>query len=275
VADIMQSDSTGTSRSHSPVEPAKRVVLLGASNLTRGISTVVRLAQLSLGGPLQVLAALGHGRSYGWASRVLVRELPGIDQCGIWEALAVSPPAPTCALITDIGNDVFYGASADEILAWVERALDRLAAHNARVVMTLLPTDNATNISAWRFRLLRSVMFRHCSLELDEVHAITLEINERLRAIARDRAIELVAQRADWYGLDPIHIRFAQWPRAWSEILSAWCSESKKTFSLEPSLARWLYLRSLPPQERTIFGRLRRAAQPAGRLADGTTIAFY
>jgi hypothetical protein len=250
-------------------------VLLGASNLTRGISTVISLAQLSLGGPLQVFAALGHGRSYGWTSRVLVRELPGIDQCGIWEALDDSPPAPTCALITDIGNDVFYGASADEILGWVERALDRLAAHDARVVMTLLPTDNATNISAWRFRLMRNVMFRRCSLELDDVQAITLAINERLRVIARDRQVELVAQRADWYGFDPIHIRFAQWPRAWSEILSAWSGESKNFFSPEPSLARWLYLRALPPHERTIFGRVHRAVQPAGRLADGTTIAFY
>jgi hypothetical protein len=265
----------GTKQSQAPVEPAQRVVLLGASNLTRGISTVTRLAQLSFGGPLQILAALGHGRSYGWSSRVLVRELPGIDECGIWGALDNSPPAPTCALITDIGNDVFYGATTDEILGCIERALDRLAAHDARVVMTLLPTDNATRISAWRFRLMRSVMFRHCALELDQVHAITLEINERLRAVARDRAIELVPQRADWYGFDPIHIRLTQWPRAWSEILSAWRSESKKNFSLEPSLSRWLYLRSLPPQERTIFGRVQRAAQPAGRLSDGTTIAFY
>jgi hypothetical protein len=261
--------------SQTPVAPAKRVVLLGASNLTRGISTVVRLAQLSLGGPLQVFAALGHGRSYGWTSRVLVRELPGIDQCGIWQALNDGPPAPTCALITDIGNDVFYGATCDEIVGCIERALDRLAAHDARVVMTLLPTDNATRISTWRFRLMRSVMFRHCSLELDQVHAITLEINKRLRVLARNRAVELVSQRADWYGFDPIHIRLAQWPRAWSEILSAWRIEPEKNFSLEPSLARWLYLRSLPPQERTIFGRVRRASQPSGRLADGTTIAFY
>jgi hypothetical protein len=209
------------------------------------------------------------------ASRVLIRELPGISDCGIWQALEQAPPAPTRALITDIGNDVFYGASTDEILGWVELALDRLAAHDARVVMTLLPTDNARHISAWRFRLMRRLMFRSCTLELDDVQAITLEINERLRAIARNREIKLVAQRADWYGYDPIHIRFRQWPRAWSEILSSWDSETKKNFLPEPSLSRWLYLRSLPPQQRTIFGRVQRALQPAGRFADGTTISFY
>jgi hypothetical protein len=275
MAEFMQSGFNGTKNSRSRIEPVQRVVLLGASNLTRGISTVVRLAQLSLGGPLQVLAALGHGRSYGWTSRVLVRELPGIDSCGIWQALKADPTVPTQALITDIGNDVFYGATTDDIIGWVERALDRLALHNARVTMTLLPTDNAERISAWRFRLMRRMMFRRCTLELAAVHALTCEINERLGALARDRAIDLVAQRAYWYGFDPIHIRFAQWPHAWREILSTWRGESQDDLSLEPSLARWLYLRSLPPQERTIFGRVQRAAQPAGRLADGTTISFY
>ena len=262
-------------RQAAPVEPVQRVVLLGASNLTRGISTVVRLAQLAFDGPLEVLAALGAGRSYGMTSRVLVRELPGIDGCALWEALDRSPRRPTSALVTDIGNDIFYGASADQIVGWVERALDRLAAHDAQIVMTLLPADNAGQISAWRFRVMRKIMFRSCLLELAEVHATILAINERLRGIARERSIQLVAQRAEWYGFDPIHIRFDRWPRAWSEILSTWRRDSEKNFSPAPSIMRWLYLRSLPPHERTILGRVRRALQPAGRLADGTTIAFY
>ncbi|MEX2139756.1 MAG: hypothetical protein WD894_10880 [Pirellulales bacterium] len=255
--------------------PRQRVVLLGASNLTRGISTVVRLAQLTFDGPLEVVAALGAGRSYGVTSRVLVRELPGIDGCALWDALASRSRLPTSALLTDIGNDIFYGATVEQIVGWVERSLDRLAKHNATIVMTLLPADNAEQISAWRFRLLRRMMFRNCTLELGEVQATIQEINERLRAVARQRSIQLVAQRADWYGFDPIHIRFDRWPRAWSEILSTWRRDSEKNFSPAPSLSRWLYLRSLPPHERTIFGRLQRAHQPAGRLADGTTISFY
>ncbi len=256
-------------------ETTQRVVLLGASNLTRGISTVVRLAQLAFEGPLEVLAALGAGRSYGLTSRVLVRELPGIDGCAIWDALDRGGRRPTSALVTDIGNDIFYGASVEQILGWIERALDRLATHDANVVMTLLPLDNADRISAWRFRLMRRVMFRSCTLELDQVRATILQINERLRAIARERTIQLVAPRADWYGFDPIHIRFDRWPRAWSEILSTWRRDSKIFFSPAPSLSRWLYLRSLAPHERTILGRVRRASQPAGRLADGTTISFF
>ena len=57
----------------------RRVILLGASNLTRAISTVIGIAQATLDGPLDIVAALGHGRSYGMWSRVLFRELPGIN----------------------------------------------------------------------------------------------------------------------------------------------------------------------------------------------------
>jgi hypothetical protein len=271
----MQTTWLGSKRRSAPIEPKQRVVLLGASNLTRGISTVVRLAQLAFDGPLEVLAALGAGRSYGMASRVLVRELPGIEGCGLWDALAGVQPLPTAALVTDIGNDIFYGATVEQIVSWVNRALDRLSVHEARIVMTLLPADNARQISAWRFRLMRRVMFRNCTLELDEVQEAILAINERLGTIARERSIQLVAQRAEWYGIDPIHIRIDRWPRAWSEILSTWRLDSEKNFSPAPSLSRWFYLRSLPPLERTLFGRVQRARQPSGRLADGTTIAFY
>src|SRR5438270_1664562 len=102
----------------------RRVVLLGASNLTRGISTVVETAQAVWGSPLEVLAALGHGRSYGLRSRVFGRELPGITGCGLWGDVAARGPAETAALVTDIGNDLLYGASVPTILGWVAESLD-------------------------------------------------------------------------------------------------------------------------------------------------------
>src|SRR5690242_2621175 len=78
--------------------PARRVVLLGASNLTRAIATVLETALGVWGGPLDVLAALGNGRSYGLRKAWLWRELPGIAGCGLWDAWERRPPAPTAAL---------------------------------------------------------------------------------------------------------------------------------------------------------------------------------
>ena len=102
----------------SPSTP--RVILLGASNLARGISTIVGTAQSRLGSPLEFFIAMGHGRSYGRASRVLGRTLPGIDECGLWDALGDAVSTQTYALITDIGNDIIYGYDVEMIAAWIE-----------------------------------------------------------------------------------------------------------------------------------------------------------
>jgi hypothetical protein len=122
-----------------------RIVALGASNLTRGFQTVVATARSMAGPRAEVVAALGHGRSYGMASRLMVRTLPGILQSGLWHQLEVLPPAPTRALVTDVGNDVLYGMPAIHIRpslwrsAWQE--ILRMAAVSApsRTPMALRP----------------------------------------------------------------------------------------------------------------------------------------
>ncbi|MEO8496406.1 MAG: hypothetical protein ABI614_15165, partial [Planctomycetota bacterium] len=51
--------------------PNRRVVLLGASNIARSLSIVFDSARNAWGNPLDIIAATGHGRSYGMSSRVL------------------------------------------------------------------------------------------------------------------------------------------------------------------------------------------------------------
>src|SRR5690606_17242178 len=76
--------------------PHRRVVMLGASNLTRGVSTVLATAQAYWGAnPVDALFALGHGRSYGITTNVLGRILSSIRDCGLWKALDDRPSAPT------------------------------------------------------------------------------------------------------------------------------------------------------------------------------------
>jgi hypothetical protein len=255
--------------------PPRRVILLGASNLTRGISTVVETARGIWGRPLEVLAALGHGRSYGLRSHVLGRELPGIIRSGLWDALTAGRPVQTAALVTDIGNDLLYGASVASILDWVRESLDRLAAVEARTVLTLLPLSSVESLSEWRYWLARTCAFPRCRARLDEILIAARELNSGLVQLAADRRIPVVAPRAEWYGFDAIHIRLRFWKASWQEILAPWSDSPIAVKGARGSLTRWLYLRSLPPLERRLFGIERRAAQPAGRLRDGTTIAFY
>jgi hypothetical protein len=83
--------------------------MLGASNLAIHLPTVVETAARLWGRPLDLLAAIGHGRSYGMTSRVMGRVLPGILQCGLWDDLARRPPAETAACCRS-GGFSFCGA---------------------------------------------------------------------------------------------------------------------------------------------------------------------
>jgi hypothetical protein len=207
---------------HDQLFPSRRVVLLGASNVTRLLSVLVETACRFWGRPLDLLGAFGHGRSYGLRVPVLGRELPGIVECGLWRALERRPPAPTAALVTDVGNDILYDVPVPEIAGWVEVCLDRLLSSGARIVLTSLPLRSITRLSPARYLLARRILFPGCQLPYGEALARALDLDQRLRTLAAKRGIRVAEQRPEWYGFDPIHIRRWWGPRAWREILSGW-----------------------------------------------------
>jgi len=255
--------------------PGRRVVLLGASNLTRGVATVVETSGRMWGRPLEVFAALGHGRSYGLESSVLGRRLPGIAGCELWDELARRPKLPTAALVTDIGNDLLYEQPLDQIVAWVERCLERLSELGADIVLTRLPVGNLDDLSRARFRFFRAVFVPRCRLDLGEMLRRAYELDARISALAARYEVRTVALRPEWYGLDPIHIRRRHVPGAWHEILSPWASGGDRPGAVRATLWRTWQVRRLAPARRWIFGVEQRREQPSGRLRDGTTIALY
>jgi hypothetical protein len=196
-----------------------RVVALGASNLTRGLQTVVSSARAAWGPNVEVLGALGHGRSYGVPSRVIVRRLPGILQSGLWQTLSSLPPATTRGLVTDIGNDILYGFPAPQILTWVEEAVDRLQRFASEVVITDLPLTSVRRLSTRHFLLVRSLLFPGSRLSLGEIVDTAERVNDGLASLAAARGLRFVRMRSEWYGVDPIHIRPALWRPAWQHIL--------------------------------------------------------
>ncbi len=256
-----------------------RVILLGASNLTLGIAGVVETARLAIGGPLQFLIAMGHGRSYGRRSSVLGRSLPGISECGLWEALRRDSASRSFALLTDIGNDVAYGASVDSIQQWVAECLDRLADVDARIVLTLLPMESLQALSRWRFEVARAILFPGRRLSLDDALARSRELDDRLRELGRRPNIRLAENPGRFYGVDPIHIRRRCRAAVWAELMRSWgvwgVDGSQTRPSPRPSIGRRLRIRLATPERWWLFGHQRGRPQPAGRLADGSTIALY
>jgi len=250
----------------------RRVVLLGASNLTLGLPTVLASARSRLGpGPLEVLVAAGHGRSYGRWSRVGFRGLPAIRDCGLWAAAGGATGAVTHALVTDIGNDLAYGASAAELAGWVGACVERLEAMGAQIVLTLLPSGTLARLAPWRYHLFKAVLFPGRRLPLRVLRERVADVNERLAALGP--RVRLVEPEAAWYGPDTIHIRRSRRAAAWTTVLSPW--NAAPDCAAPGGGAPRVSLPGLAPELRTILGITRRRAQPSRALADGTTISLF
>lgn len=252
----------------SRTRPGSRAVLLGASNLRISLPFILERLRRRAGGPVEVLAACGHGRSYGTWSRFLgVRRLPGITGSGLWRELGRRPPLPTFALVADAGNDLVYGAGVAQTAAWVEGCLDRLTSPGTEIVITLLPLARLERLSSLQVRLAVSLLFPGRDAPWPALLEQARELNERLRRIGRERGARLVAPEAEWYGVDPIHPRRSRRREIWNRAIPVGLGS-------DPS--------SKPPriplfaaEETRILGLSLRRSQPAVHLDDGTTIAFY
>jgi hypothetical protein len=245
-----------------------RVVALGASNLTRGFQTVVSTARTAWGPDVQVVAALGHGRSYGADSSFVVRRLPAILQSGIWRHLESTPAVPTRALVTDIGNDIVYGFPPTQILTWVDEALTRLARVSDDIVLTDLPMDGIRQLSPGHYRLVRSLFFPSCRLPFEEVVATAEQVNAGLAELAAAHHARFVRLRPAWYGFDPIHIRPSLWRTAWQEILGISCPVPR-------SRTEALRLYAMRPEQQWVFGIEQRTPQAGLQLRRGGRLWLY
>lgn len=264
----------------SGLEPSQkiRLVLLGASNLTKGISLILDAARQGLdvkrGDGFEVMLAYGHGRSYGMESRLFGRSLPGILDCGLWDALPELPASPTYGLITDIGNDVMYGAEPDLIVSWIQTCIDRLRVMKARLVITALPMHRIRGLPRWQYAMAKSLLFPSHAITYEQAMTRIESLDELIRNLAQHNDCSLVVPRREWYGIDPIHIRQGSMKQAWGKIISHWYPDHESPLP-KGSLRRFLALRTKMPQRWRLLGRERGSSQPCCRLGDGTTVAMY
>lgn len=251
-----------------------RAILLGASNLKISLPPLLAGLRQRAGGPVEALAACGHGRSYGaWSRFLFVRRLPGIAGCGLWPALEGLPPRPNArrvALLTDAGNDLVYGASPEEIAGWIGTSLERLARHGAETVLTLLPLPRLEKLTPWQVRLAVSLLFPGRSAPWPGLLDRARDLDDRLRRMGERHGVRLVEPEVAWYGLDPIHLRRAVRQQVWDHVLSLWFPDSRAGAPGPRPRIPWF------GAEEVRLGPLNlRTAQPALRLGDGTTVSFY
>ena len=269
-----------------PAPPRPRAVLLGASNLIHGLPSALAAARRALGGgPIEALAATGHGRSYGAWSRAGFRGLPGILDSGLWRALDRGPAGGirTLALLTDVGNDIGYGQAPETVAAWVEECVARLAAAGARTVMSRLPLATLRRLPPWRFRVVATLLFPGRRLEFDEILRRAEELDRRLLELADRGGCRLAALEPEWYrAYDGIHLRFRWLSTAWARAFDG-CEEDEPD---DPAAEAPAAPATLPPADRlrvlramperfTLAGVPFGRAQPAARLSDGSTLSLF
>lgn len=256
-------------------QPRQRLVLLGASNLTRAFPTVVSTAQEYFLGPLSICASMGHGRSYGQESRIFFKKNSGIIQSGLWRYLEEEKSLPTVAWITDIGNDLGYEVPVQTVLKWVEGCWDRLRSHGARVVVSDLPLQVIESLNPTQYGLFRALFFPKCRLELSEMIERARRLSDALQKMAAQRQTPIIIAQNQWYGWDPIHPRRSSHAAICREVLSAVVEEPAGRLRETHGILQAWYLRQLRPEVCTWCGLQRRVRQPHGRFHDGTTIALF
>ena len=254
--------------------PQARAILLGASNLALALDAAIEAAREILGGPIEILAAIGLGRSYGRPSRVLGRELPGILECGIWDALASRPSLPRYHLLADIGNDIGYGVEPETLVRWVAECLERLEQPGARTAIVLPPVASLEGSPRWRFAAARTILFPSCRLGKEETLRRLAEVAAALRDLGAAAGAAVVDPPREWYGLDPIHIRRAAREEAWRRSLESWGGGLGRGGQAPFRAERFLGL-SLRAERYRVFGRERRRTQPVATFPDGTEISLY
>ena len=139
------------------------IVIIGASNVTLSLPVIWSTLRRSLCDPFRLVVAAGHGRSFGMPNTVLGRTLPGILECGLWEALdkldkldKLDDSTSIHTIVTDIGNDLLYGLNAAQTMSWVNETVERLSDRSQKILITGLPIDSLNSLSKQRFDFFRS-----------------------------------------------------------------------------------------------------------------------
>ena len=255
--------------------PKRRVVMLGASNLSIMFPTVVETARALFATPLELFVAKGFGRSYGQESKFFGKKFSGILQSGLWDAMRRARPLPTFALLSDVGNDLAYEAPVERVVTWIEQTLDRLAAYDAKVVLNNIPIASLKSVGSVRYQVFREVLFPNCRLPRAEMFRRAEQLDEALVRIASERDLPIFSGELAWYGLDPIHPRWSSRGEIWRRMFSALRGADDAIELVRPTPQAALQLRRLKAHRWSQFGWPRRAEQPSGRLADGGSIAIF
>jgi hypothetical protein len=237
------------------------VVVLGASNVSRGLARLSAAARARSRAPLDMFVAAGQGRGYGVNTRVAWRRLPSILGSGLWQALDRERIEAPAALVTDVGNELLYGFTAEQVAGWVRESVRRLADHGGTIAIVRLPLASIAGVGRVRYRALRTFFVPGCRLSLADLRDAALRLDDALVAIAADFGGRLIDQQASWYGLDALHVRRHRLDDLWHAACDAWRWPPVERRP-RASFTEWATVGSKAAEVRSLGRVLRHTSQP-------------
>ncbi|MBI4389218.1 MAG: SGNH/GDSL hydrolase family protein, partial [Nitrospinae bacterium] len=117
-----------------------------------------------------------------------------------------------------IGNDIMYGASAEDIVADLEAIFEKLRGLGADILATPIPEVFENDFGEFYFRCLRFLFYPRSSVDRERAAGAVRRINRFLNDSEKERGIRLIRGLDRYCGFDKIHYDYLQMHRVWSEI---------------------------------------------------------
>ena len=213
----MQTETRSPDGSHA--SPAL-FILLGASNLARASYGLMNCLTRCLSPrPVEFLHALGPGRAYITEGGILSAVYPPILNCGILNVAKDKSKSKRMivALVTDIGNDIMYGVSAEKIILGLKTLFNTMEEIGASVLTTTIPVDLEQDVGKFYFLILRRIFFRKSRVEYHEAASAVRTINQFIKESENEK-ITVLKEMGPFCGVDKIHYRLSTSHRAWSYV---------------------------------------------------------
>lgn len=196
-------------------------LLLGASNLARGYSLLNRHISKCLGDSnTEFLNALGPGRGFCARGGMFNFTYPPIQDCRILEAAEKKTNDARAVLITDIGNDLMYGISADTLIECLDSLIERMLLWNAEIFLASIHVNMKKDVSPATFFILRFIFYPGSKVTYEETDSFITKVNSYLEEKARkNEKVHLITGMESYAGLDKIHYSMLKTHLAWSQVI--------------------------------------------------------
>jgi hypothetical protein len=202
---------------------------MGASNLARGYSMLTRhISSCFEKNKTEFLNALGPGRGFCARGGMFNFTYPPIQDCRILDTAEKISCDTRVVLITDIGNDLMYGVSADTLIESLDGLIDRTLQWDAEVFMTSIHVNLKKDVSPNTFFILKSFFYPGSSITYEETDLFIIKVNGYLEEKAeQNKRVHLISGLGSFAGADKIHYSLLKTNSAWEKVTDEICKVLK------------------------------------------------